>query len=186
MGKNTNKKWKDKAGGVYSDKKQARLDKKKGKKMARLKKRAARGNILASNKLERIRTREALDEALENPMVSDAEVMQNLASQTANLGTIAGQGALANVLTGPEGPSEEAIKGQVGAMAEPVAAGIAHSTDTLNKLQMMKIQDLQNRIERQRDRKAQENVAGAQLALQGAATGLGAGAGFMNPPTQGS
>ena len=49
MGKNTNKKWKDKTGGVYSDKKQARLDKKKGKKMARLKKRAARGNILAGS-----------------------------------------------------------------------------------------------------------------------------------------
>ncbi len=186
MGRNTNRKWKDKEAGIYSDKKQARIDKKKGKKMARLKKRAARGNILASNKLERIRTREALDEARANPMVSDAEVMQNLASQTANLGTIAGQGALANTLTGPEGPTEEAIKGQVGAMAEPVAAGIAHSTDTLNKLQMMKIQDLQNRIERQRDRKAQENVAGAQLAVQGAATAFGAGAGLTNNPAQGS
>jgi single-stranded DNA-specific DHH superfamily exonuclease len=184
VGKNTNKKWKDKEAGIYSDKKQARIDKKKGKKMARLKKRAARGNPMASAKLERIHTREQLDELRKNPTISDAEVMQDFGRHTANIGTVAGQGAIANTLPGQEGLDAAAIGEQVGALADPAAAALAQTTDTKNKLRMMQIADLKNRLERNRNQKAQENVAAAQLAVQSTQTGLGAAAGFTNPTEQ--
>ena len=181
MGKNTNKKWADKKAGIYSDKKKERLAKKKGKKMARLQKRAERGNAMASAKLERIETREALDKLRANPMVSDSEVMQDLAKQTSTLGTIAGQGAFSNALTGPEGPDAGVMEAQVAGIANPVAGAIAQTTDTKNKLKMMQQQDLMNRLQRNRDQKAQENIATTQLALQGLQSGTGLVAGATGP-----
>ena len=175
--------WADKDKGEWSARKKAKIAKRKAKQRARLQKRAERGGAHASAKLERIETREALDEARKEPMVSDAKVMQNLARTTDTTGTVAGQGALSNVLTSPEGPDVSTIQAQVEGLADPVAGSIAQAVDAENKLAMMHRQDLANRLERNKKLATDTALASTQLALQSVGQGSGAVAGATTPKT---
>ena len=173
-------KWADKDKGIYSKKKQDKIAGRKARKLSRLKKRAERGNVMAASKLQNIQNQENLENLQANPMVSDAQVLQGATRLEDNIGTRA-QGALSNLNAGQEGFDTEVIGAAMEPIADATGQALAATTDAGNKLIQMKIQDYKNRLERQRNQKAQENLAVAQIAGQTLGAGAGALAGGSMP-----
>tara|TARA_Y100001963_G_C6622004_1_gene372180 strand:+ start:159 stop:710 length:552 start_codon:yes stop_codon:yes gene_type:complete len=178
VGKNTTKKWKDKKAGIYSDKKQERIDEKKAKKMARLQKRADRGNVRSMEKLQRIRDNETLQNLQNQPGVSDAEIRQQEALLDEGVGA-AVQGALANVDTSAEDFGSDDLGAIVGGMAEPKAAATASAIKTKLQLKAMKEAELRNALERKHKQAGDNALAWASVIGQTAGQASGGLAGGM-------
>lgn len=156
----------------------ANPEKRRKRKVARLKRRAGRGNVRAMGKLEQLKD---YNKNKGGPQgVSDAELRQGQAQASEQIGAQL-QGAMSGMApAGPMGVQSGMQPAQMQALGEAAAEGgaqaSAQSLDTLSRIKAQAYEAYKARITRANEYQMQKNAQTAGLVIQGGAAAISGGA----------